>query len=121
FGGRLRRSLFDRETTSVSQFVKGADSAKCRASRIKFDHLTIPLPYGSVNRHARPCRRRKPSSEAVAGLTVLSYKSSMADEHTLPTAGFPQTRLRRLRYHPLIRELVRETRLDPANFVLPLF
>jgi porphobilinogen synthase len=26
-----------------------------------------------------------------------------------------------LRYHPLVRELVRETRLAPANFVLPLF
>jgi porphobilinogen synthase len=34
---------------------------------------------------------------------------------------FPTTRLRRLRYHPAIRELVRETRLSPANFVLPLF
>ncbi len=29
--------------------------------------------------------------------------------------------MRRLRYHPLVRELVRETRLAPANFVLPLF
>ena len=29
--------------------------------------------------------------------------------------------MRRLRYHPLVRELVRETRLSPANFVLPLF
>ncbi len=35
--------------------------------------------------------------------------------------GFPGTRMRRLRYHPLVRELVRETRLAPANFVLPLF
>ncbi len=34
---------------------------------------------------------------------------------------FPTTRLRRLRYHPAVRELVRETRLSPANFVLPLF
>jgi porphobilinogen synthase len=34
---------------------------------------------------------------------------------------FPNTRLRRLRYNPAIRELVRETRLSPANFVLPLF
>jgi porphobilinogen synthase len=34
---------------------------------------------------------------------------------------FPTTRLRRLRQHPAIRELVRETRLSPANFVLPLF
>jgi porphobilinogen synthase len=35
--------------------------------------------------------------------------------------GFPTTRMRRLRYNPLVRELVRETRLSPANFVLPLF
>ncbi len=36
-------------------------------------------------------------------------------------AGFPATRLRRLRYHPLVRELVRDVRLAPANFILPLF
>jgi porphobilinogen synthase len=29
--------------------------------------------------------------------------------------------MRRLRYHPLVRELVRETRLAPQNFMLPLF
>ncbi len=34
---------------------------------------------------------------------------------------FPQTRLRRLRRTPVLRELVRETRLDPGDFVLPLF
>jgi porphobilinogen synthase len=34
---------------------------------------------------------------------------------------FPTTRLRRLRYNPAVRELVRETRLSPANFILPLF
>ena len=35
--------------------------------------------------------------------------------------GFPSTRLRRLRYHPAVRQLVRQTRLTPANLVLPLF
>jgi porphobilinogen synthase len=34
---------------------------------------------------------------------------------------FPSTRLRRLRYHPAVRELVRQTRLSPANLILPLF
>jgi porphobilinogen synthase len=34
---------------------------------------------------------------------------------------FPTTRLRRLRYHPAVRELTRETRLAPSQFVLPLF
>jgi len=34
---------------------------------------------------------------------------------------FPTTRLRRLRHHPAIRNLVREVRLAPSNFILPLF
>ena len=34
---------------------------------------------------------------------------------------FPTTRLRRLRYHPAVRELVREVRLFPVNLILPLF
>jgi len=39
----------------------------------------------------------------------------------LPGPGFPTTRLRRLRYHPAVRQLVRDTRLSPANLILPLF
>ena len=35
--------------------------------------------------------------------------------------SFPQTRLRRLRATSALRGLVRETRLDPADFVLPMF
>ncbi len=35
--------------------------------------------------------------------------------------GFPTARMRRLRYHPRVRELVREVRLAPDSFVLPLF
>jgi porphobilinogen synthase len=34
---------------------------------------------------------------------------------------FPQTRLRRLRRTPVLRDLVRETRLDPSALVLPMF
>jgi porphobilinogen synthase len=34
---------------------------------------------------------------------------------------FPQTRLRRLRQTPVLRDLVRETRLNPGDFVMPLF
>ncbi len=34
---------------------------------------------------------------------------------------FPTTRLRRLRYHPAVRALVRETKLDPSKLILPLF
>ena len=35
--------------------------------------------------------------------------------------AFPVTRLRRLRRTPMLRDLVRETRLSPADLVLPLF
>jgi porphobilinogen synthase len=34
---------------------------------------------------------------------------------------FPVTRLRRLRRHPNLRDLVRETTLSPRNLILPLF
>lgn len=35
--------------------------------------------------------------------------------------SFPTVRLRRLRHHPLIRDLVRETAFDVADLILPLF
>src|SRR5262245_55152067 len=35
--------------------------------------------------------------------------------------SFPTARPRRLRYHPLVRQLVRETELNAGDFVLPLF
>ena len=35
--------------------------------------------------------------------------------------GFPETRLRRLRKTPQLRALVRETSLEPDDFILPLF
>ena len=35
--------------------------------------------------------------------------------------AFPATRLRRLRATPVLRDLVRETRLSPADLVMPLF
>jgi porphobilinogen synthase len=38
-----------------------------------------------------------------------------------PTPGFPTSRPRRLRYNPLVRDLVRETTLAPSDFILPLF
>ena len=36
-------------------------------------------------------------------------------------ADFPTFRSRRLRHHPLVRELVRETELSPRDLILPLF
>src|SRR5947208_5781475 len=38
-----------------------------------------------------------------------------------PSPGFPTARPRRLRYNPLVRELVRETALSPRDLILPLF
>ena len=45
----------------------------------------------------------------------------MPNENQSSGPGFPTTRLRRLRYHPGVRQLVRQTRLSPANLILPLF
>src|SRR4051812_20060719 len=46
----------------------------------------------------------------------------MAPDHLAHApAGFPAVRPRRLRRHPLLREMVRETELRPGDFVLPLF
>jgi porphobilinogen synthase len=39
----------------------------------------------------------------------------------MSTPGYPTTRLRRLRYHPAVRRLVRETRLSAEGLILPLF
>ncbi|QEL13836.1 porphobilinogen synthase [Limnoglobus roseus] len=45
----------------------------------------------------------------------------MASQLPFPTAGFPTVRPRRLRSSPILRELVRETKLDAGDFILPLF
>lgn len=37
------------------------------------------------------------------------------------TFGFPESRLRRLRYNAVLRGMVRETALDVGDFILPLF
>lgn len=39
----------------------------------------------------------------------------------MANSRFPTTRLRRLRYHPAVRSLLRETRLSPGKLILPLF
>jgi len=36
-------------------------------------------------------------------------------------ANYPTKRLRRLRYNPLVRDLVRETELSKNDFIYPLF
>jgi len=36
-------------------------------------------------------------------------------------ANYPTARLRRLRYNPIVRDMVRETSLDKSDFIYPLF
>ena len=43
------------------------------------------------------------------------------DPAAAPSPGFPATRLRRLRYNPRVREMVKSMCLEPRNFILPLF
>jgi len=45
----------------------------------------------------------------------------MTPEPNQAAGSFPTIRPRRLRYHPIVRELVRETTLAPSDFILPLF
>src|SRR5688500_5512680 len=51
--------------------------------------------------------------------TWICDATGLTDMHQ--DSGFPTTRLRRLRYHPAVRQLARETQLAPGNLVLPLF
>lgn len=37
------------------------------------------------------------------------------------TGSFPQTQLRRLRYHPMVRSLIRETTIERTRLVMPIF
>src|SRR5687768_1559631 len=43
------------------------------------------------------------------------------DSESFPSGQFPTTRLRRLRQHPRLREMVRTTRLHPGQFLYPFF
>jgi porphobilinogen synthase len=43
------------------------------------------------------------------------------EPHLLHSGAFPVVRSRRLRYHPLVRDLVRETALTASDLILPLF
>jgi porphobilinogen synthase len=45
----------------------------------------------------------------------------MTDHALDSSAGYPSLRLRRLRRLPRLRDMVRETELNPTDFVLPLF
>jgi porphobilinogen synthase len=45
----------------------------------------------------------------------------MSEPDFFPSPGFPTARPRRLRYNPIVRELVREIELSPRDLILPLF
>jgi porphobilinogen synthase len=52
-------------------------------------------------------------------MTVQEKVISSVENHRL--AGFPAARPRRLRLNPQLRALVRETELNPGDFIYPLF
>ena len=51
--------------------------------------------------------------------TTMSTDSSNPQQQQ--SAQFPQSRLRRLRYNPAVRQLCQHTRLNPGSLILPLF
>ena len=53
--------------------------------------------------------------------TPKTHAQATAEPMSETGAGFPTVRMRRLRYHPLVRNLVRETRLSVDDLILPLF
>src|SRR5438445_9105473 len=85
--------------------------------------------------HTRRCRRGRQSSicrdlimnqsnktiERPIKETPKTDSEPTAESTSAGSAGFPTVRMRRLRYHPLVRNLVRETRLSIDDLILPLF
>ena len=66
-----------------------------------------------------------PELDSVALLVILNRLIHDGQLRPYPLVEFhcmfPSTRLRRLRSHPRLRDLVRETELAPNDFILPLF
>ena len=65
-----------------------------------------------------------PLAHALGLANHRAYNPPMSHTHhdaAPPSPRVPTTRPRRLRYNPLVRELVRETELSPRDFILPLF
>src|ERR1700722_19243352 len=64
-------------------------------------------------------RRFASTGPADGSLAARAVGSRRYSRH--PAMSFPQTRLRRLRANRALRGLVRETRLEAADFVYPMF
>jgi porphobilinogen synthase len=77
--------------------------------------LRCPSPHNlpsAVHDRARLREDPRRAAESVEERNPRGYHARMA---------FPQTRLRRLRRTSVLRDVVRETRLDAADFVYPMF
>ncbi|HLE51281.1 MAG TPA: hypothetical protein VI755_04430, partial [Anaerolineales bacterium] len=51
----------------------------------------------------------------------VNVKPSLMSPDPLPIAASPNSRPRRLRLTPVLRSMVRETELNPRDFISPLF
>ncbi len=80
------------------------------------------LPLGVLHRvpEAAPRRGRSPRSSPSSGRRI-SHSGPRGGGTLVAGMPFPATRLRRLRSTPVLRDLVRETRLHASDLVLPLF
>src|SRR5256885_2067706 len=76
-----------------------------------------PFPHRKQPRGA-PTQANRAATRSARKVTAVRTPEARTNLQCMP---FPQTRLRRLRQTPVLRELVRETRLDPGDFVMPLF
>ncbi len=76
---------------------------------------SVMATIAEINR-LRPLGNRNPLDVAIPNGYSFKYNKIMNTRSSYPT-----TRLRRLRYHPAVRTLVRETQLHPSRLVLPLF
>jgi len=59
--------------------------------------------------------------EEPGGEMNAEMAATPSPRHPVTPSGFPTVRPRRLRHHPLLRDLVRETTLSVADLIFPLF
>jgi porphobilinogen synthase len=78
--------------------------------RVEFSHRRACRPRCATSQQSTQSRDERPNASR-----------SGNGRRTIPAVAFPQTRLRRLRRTPVLRDVVRETRLHAGDFVLPMF
>ena len=125
---RVQPAIIPRNARSVRVAEKAGFRLEGRALR----YLKINGTWEDHDVYALTRRGLGGDGEAVRGADGGTPKAIRRRRRPPPAGGrlvspydvgvpFPQTRLRRLRATPVLRDLVRETRLDPGDFVLPLF